>query len=308
MRILKIDLVNTHGAGIFCITTWMAAKLLKIPVVHTIQHTYAIKSMTENLTVKIPGLRHFLYSLVNTHIALCNYTKNEFINLWRIPPRKIYLNPVGVELREFKPFMETETKIKLKQELSIELDAPIIGIVARLSPVKGVHKAIHILPRIKEEIPNVKLVIIGDGSMRKEYEKLADNLHLRQNIIFTGFRSDIPQLMNIFDIYLQTTDSPLIGNTTLEAMATGKPIATIVQNKTEEAMARETLIEGYNGILIPLNHSEAATKLGRLLKDKQTLDKMGKASRKLAEEKFNLQLHVKNMERLYRDLICSSKK
>ncbi len=306
MRNLNIDLVNTHGAGIFCIAAWIAAKSLKIPVVHTIQHVYAVRSKTEDLTIKIPGLRHFLYSLVDIYIAFCVYMKNEFVNLWKIPPQKIYLNPLGVDLNKFKPL--PETKIKLRQELSIESDAPIIGVVARLSPVKGVHKGIRILSRIREEIPNVKLIIVGDGPMKGEYEKLVTDLNLRKNVVFTGFRNDIPHLMNIFDIYLQTTDAPLLGNTTLEAMAVGKPIVTIVQNKVEEAMARETVIEGYNGILIPLNHPEAVTRLIKLLKDKKTLDEMGKASRRLAEEKFDWNLHVENMEKLYMDLIYASRK
>lgn len=306
IKILNIDLVNTHSAGIFCITAWIAAKLLQIPVVHIIQHVYAVRSRTEDFMIKIPGIRHLLYSLVDRYVALSKYMKNEFIDLWKIPPQKIYLNPLGIDLNEFRPSIVN--RMKLKQELHIEPEAPIIGVVARLSPVKGVHKAINILPEVKKEIPNIKLIIVGDGPMRNKYEKLVSDLGLKQSVIFTGFRQDVPQLMDIFDIYLQTTNAPLMGNTTLEAMAVGKPIAIIVQNEAEEAMARETVIEGYNGVLIHLNHPEATIKLVRLLKDKETLDKMGNASRKLAEERFDLHLHVKNMERLYSDLIWSSKK
>jgi len=308
MKELKTDLVHTQGAGIFCIAAWIAAKLLRIPVVHTIQHTYAARSRTEDITIKTPGLRNFLYSLVDAHIAGCEYMKREFIGLWKIPPQRVYLDPIGIDLNQFKPLAETVAKKKLREELGIESDVLIIGVVARLCSVKGVHKAMSILPRVKKEIPKIKLVIVGDGPMRKDYEKLVDALDLRRNVLFTGLRTDVSQLMNMFDVYLQTTDAPLIGFTTLEAMATGKPLVTLVQNKEEEDMARETVVEGGNGILIPLGDQEAVTRLVKLLKNKRVLNEMGESSRKLAEQKFDLRLHIQNMESLYEDLICMSKK
>jgi glycosyltransferase involved in cell wall biosynthesis len=297
---IKIALVI--GIGGISIPGVIFLKLTGCKIITLIPFAYKVSFKPRYIYLKFALVRYFLYNLIDKFMSFCRFQTNEFINYWRIPRNKIFCNYLGIDTETFRP-MNEEMKSSLRSEFSLEPDTPILGIVARLYPVKGVHKAIEILPPIKKEIPNVKLFIVGDGPLRTVYERMVREKGLEDSVTFTGERHDIPKLMNLFDLYLQTTDCPLLGVSALEALATAKPIATFVRNEKEERMAQETVIEGVNGIILRLGSPEDVRKLIALLKDREKLKNMGYSSRKLAEEKFNFTSHIENLEKLFTKLV-----
>jgi glycosyltransferase involved in cell wall biosynthesis len=100
--------------------------------------------------LKFALVRYFLYNLIDKFMSFCRFQTDEIINYWRIPRNKIFCNYLGIDTETFRPINE-EMKSSLRSEFSLEPDTPILGVVARLYPVKGVHKAIEILPPIKRK-------------------------------------------------------------------------------------------------------------------------------------------------------------
>jgi glycosyltransferase involved in cell wall biosynthesis len=124
-------------------------------------------------------------------------------------------------------------------------DALVVSCVARLVPAKGQIYAIQALPELVQAIPNLKLVLIGDGGERDKLTQLADTLNVTQYIEMLGARTDVADLLAATDIYLQPSIKEGFCIAFLEAMATG--LACI----GTQTGAIPSMVENDSGILIP---------------------------------------------------------
>ncbi|MCK5534910.1 glycosyltransferase, partial [bacterium] len=130
--------------------------------------------------------------------------------------------------------------------------------------------------------------------------EVAKKLRITGNVVFTGERSDIPELLSVMDISVLSSLSEGFSNTILESMAAGKPVvATNVGGNPEVVSDNET------GILVPPANSQMLAKaMLYLLKNKELAQKMGEAGRKRIEEFFSLKRMTENTEKLY-DVLLS---
>ncbi len=110
----------------------------------------------------------------------------------------------------------------LRTEFGLRAEDFVVGSVARLEPVKGLAGLIEAFARA--DLPNARLVIVGDGSQRSDLERLAARVGAAGRIVFTGFRADARDLMSLFDLFVLNSDDEPYGLAILEAAGAGVPV------------------------------------------------------------------------------------
>jgi glycosyltransferase involved in cell wall biosynthesis len=147
--------------------------------------------------------------------------------------------------------------------------------------------------------PRSKLLIVGDGPLRKELEDLSKERGIRDNVIFAGFRSDIKEILSAVDLLVVPSLLEGFPMVTLEAMAMAKPIvATRIDGITEQ------ISDGVDGILVPPKDPSALTEaVIKVLNDQELARSMGMSARKKVEREFSIEKMVAETEEVYMSVL-----
>jgi glycosyltransferase involved in cell wall biosynthesis len=177
-------------------------------------------------------------------------------------------------------------------------DALVVSCVARLVPAKGQIYAIQALPELVQAIPNLKLVLIGDGGERDKLAQLADTLNITQHIVMLGARTDVSDLLAATDIYLQPSIKEGFCIAFLEAMATG-----LVCIGTQTG-AIPSMVINDSGILIPSADVPAIiSAVSRLAQDQPLRQQYAQAARATANMQFSPEKQARNTVAVYQSLV-----
>jgi len=129
----------------------------------------------------------------------------------------------------------------------------VVGFTGRFSEAKGLHVLIAAVALVLKDNPRIRLLLVGDGSLRRELEAQIQSLNLSSKVIITGLRSDIPQLLRAMDVFVMTSLWEGLSRSLAEAMFAKVPvIATDVGGTSDAVRPRET------GWLIEPNSPRAA--------------------------------------------------
>ena len=134
---------------------------------------------------------------------------------------------------------------EIKRELGIEADQMVVGTAGRMVPVKGYDQFLQSAKLILESEPQAVFVIAGDGPLLGELKGLASQMGISRRIIFTGFREDVVDIINCFDIFLISSQHEGIPMVVLEAMALGKTVVAF-----EVGGLKEIIEHGRSGLLV----------------------------------------------------------
>jgi len=184
-----------------------------------------------------------------------------------------------------------------------DADLWLVGTVGRMQAVKDPLNLARAFARAIERDPparaRLRLVMVGDGPLRPEVERLLTGAGLRELAWLPGERSDVPEIMRSLDCFVLPSLAEGISNTILEAMASALTvIATRVGGNAE------LVEEGLTGRLVPPADSEAlATRILDYLHHPDVLRRHGKAGRNRVERRFSLDRMVADYDRLYRRLL-----
>ena len=176
--------------------------------------------------------------------------------------------------------------------------------IGRLVFVKNLDVIISAFKDVVKKVPNAKLIVVGDGPMRDKWEKMVSELHLDQNIEFTGYISHekkIELLSKCSSLLLPSSFEPF-GLVLLEAFAMSKPVLV-----SDQRAFYEIVDEGVDGFILPTHDPHKwAEKIIYLLSNKTICQDMGNKGRLKVESKFNIDNVVNKMESLYTE-ICFKK-
>lgn len=141
-------------------------------------------------------------------------------------------------------------------------------------------------------------MIVGDGYLRSHLEKLAINLNISNNVIFSGHRTDIADILSCSDVAVLSSVREGFSITLLEYMAFGKPIVA-----TDVGGNREAIINGESGIIVPPKDPIAlAEGIMKFLKEKKLAEDFGKMAKERFKKKFTIQKMINETEKLYNSL------
>ncbi|MCX8191321.1 MAG: glycosyltransferase family 4 protein [Nitrososphaerales archaeon] len=156
-------------------------------------------------------------------ITVSEYMKNEVVRLYNLPLDKVHVISNGIDIKTFDVVVNRDA---VRARLGISPDERIILAVGRLTWQKGFDDLIKAFSKVLTIHPNSRLVIVGDGYMRGELEKLAWDLGVGKKVIFTGFIND-QELIEIFkssDVLVVSSRYEPFGIVALEGMVNGLPV------------------------------------------------------------------------------------
>lgn len=232
MRSWRIDVVHTRN---FTANTWGRVAALIAGVQRVIAHERGT-AWTETTLMRWVDRR--LYGITDVLLANSEAARLVLTAHVRVPPNRIRVVHNGVMMHPLQ-----FAKGKLRSELGLSPDTPIIGTVGRLDTPKGLPFLVDTIPRVLEKCPAVHFVIIGDGPLRPY---LAEAVAEWDQVHRLGFREDAPGLMYDFDVLLHPAIRESLGNVLMEAGLAGIPaVATAVDG------IPEVVVDGDTGVLIP---------------------------------------------------------
>lgn len=174
-----------------------------------------------------------------------------------------------------------------------------VGMVARMNAHYKNHAGfLRIAARIRQQMPNVEFLLVGDGPLRPEVERQARELGIADAVSFLGDRRDIPALHASMDVAVLTSDSESLSNVILEAMATGLPVVAFHGGGNPE------LVNEDRGVLAPAGDEEAfAAAVLKLLANPARREEAGRKALAFVRENFGLDRVRSRYEELYRILL-----
>jgi glycosyltransferase involved in cell wall biosynthesis len=198
----------------------------------------------------------------------------------------------GVDLDRYD---HQEPCCTLPEEYGMEPGSQIVGVVARLEPEKGHPTLLEAWPTVLREVPDVYLLIVGEGSRRDALEAQARELRIAHRVVFTGRRDDVPAVTAALDVAVLPSYREAQGMVILEAMALSRPV--IASNV---GGIPEMIEDGVTGLLVPPHDAVAlANAIVRLLKNHPLADTLGRAGHDMVHDRFCIELMVDAVASIY---------
>jgi len=175
----------------------------------------------------------------------------------------------------------------------------VVCSVARLHQIKGQDQLIRAAARIREHVPQVRILLVGDGPQRAQLERLAGREGVADVVTFLGARSDVPAILRAVDVVVQTTfgtGGP--GLAVLEAFAAERPVVGFAFGDLRDAVAG-------SGTALLVEHGDfagLALAIAGLLLDPDRARAMGRNGRALVEQRYDMQRVVDQLEEVYREV------
>lgn len=201
-----------------------------------------------------------------------------------IPAGRISRVPNGINASVLTPAERAAARQAVRDELGIPQGAPVIGAVGRLEPAKSIELLLAAVERLRKARPELRCVIAGTGSQEKELKILAQALGLDGQVVFTGFRADIPLLLAAIDIFALPSRTEGIPYALLEASSAGLPIVA-----SRVGGVPEIICDGKAGLLVEPGQVEVlAAALERLLREPALAEQLGARAAADTAAKFSL--------------------
>jgi len=214
----------------------------------------------------------------------------------------------GVDTRKFMPDERgPELRRKIRQELGIPADCTLVGTIRNVNRFKGLTYFIEAAGRIKSRVPSAKFVIVGrkldtDPGYWDHLQELTERLGLKQDVIFTGFREDVPAILAALDVFVLASIEESCPVALLEAMAMQVPVVA-----TDVGAVAEMVLHGRTGFVVPPGDPDAITEavMTCLHMPGERVRQMVEAARQTVEAEFAIDIIARQQERLYESIIAT---
>ncbi len=244
--------------------------------------------------------------LSNKIIAVSGLPRHVAVNINYAKTDKIIVIPNSVDIAFFHP---GKKGTKIRTEYSISSDTIIIGSIGRFIKSKGFEICLQVFAKVKIQYPKVKFLLCGYGEEEVFYRAVIKDLDIEDDVIFTGPRMDIDEIMAAIDIFLFTPfHSEGFGLVLIAAMAAGKPV--VATNIYSDPC--DIVLNNITGFLpfpeMPATDTGKTTidpfveKIKYLIENNEARGKLGFEGRRVAEEKYSTKIVMKQIEGIYEKL------
>jgi glycosyltransferase involved in cell wall biosynthesis len=232
----------------------------------------------------------------------------EAVRRWLIEqghaPGKIAVIRNGIDLSRFE---SVENRGRLHAELGVGAEAPLVAVVARLSPVKGIDDFVRAASVVATRVPEARFVLFGNRMSRGQYRRepeylyaekmhrLACELGIGSRVFFAGCRTDVTELLPELAVSVLPSHTEGLPNAVLESMAAGVPVVATNVGGVPELITHES-----TGLLVPPRDPGAlASAISRILSDRALAASLAAEAARTVKERFSLGRMVRETEDLY---------
>lgn len=214
-------------------------------------------------------------------VAISGPVRDHLLNDFHVEPSRVALIPNGIDLARFVIPSQTareETRRKFRVNAS-----PIVGIIARLSDVKGHADLIRAFKIVVGKFPNAKLLIVGEGPLEDDLRRIVDGLGLVKNVEFWKIVNLTADVLPLFDVFVMPSLQEGLGLAVLEAQAMGLPVVV-----TRVGGLPDIVEHNRTGILVDPQHpAELAEAICGFLANPAHAWDMGRAARIFVEKNYS---------------------
>jgi glycosyltransferase involved in cell wall biosynthesis len=212
-----------------------------------------------------------------------------------VDSKKICLIENGVSVDKFQKNIASES---IRDSLGIKKDVPVIGTVGALTKEKGHMYLLHAAQKVNRIFPEAVFLFVGDGRERKNLEKTASYLNVKDSVIFAGMRKDVPEMLSIFDVFVLPSLNEGLPMALLEAQAARVPVvATCV------GAIPDVLEDRVTGMLIPPKDPQAiAEAIIKILSDKKFASEIAQKGFERVRENFSSEKMASKYITIYKEL------
>jgi len=294
LRRNNVELMNAHGYP----DHFLCAVARKITGVRAL-----VRTKHNHVPLKGGALSRYLYGTLTSRIVAISEHIREVMIQSGLKPEQVTTISTAINLSQFAPRAKDQNLLK---ELNFPAGCAIIGIVARLTERKGFKNLFEAVKILADQGRTIRCLVVGGGASSEKIAALknhAATLGISDNILLTGRRSDIPEILSLLDVFILPSLAEGLGRSMLEAMAAGKPIVASAVGGIPEAIE-----DGKSGLLVPPDDSRAlAQAIALLLDNPEKAQDLGRASRTRAELLFDQDKMIDSISALYEELLNNSR-
>jgi glycosyltransferase involved in cell wall biosynthesis len=291
-RDLRPDLLHLHGSRAGLVGTLAAVRAGIRPIVYT-AHAFAFKRrLSPPLRWLVLQADRFTCCVADRIICLTAADRQAAI-AHGLGAARYAVIPNGVAVSAFTGHTTR------RAEFGFDSDVPVIGMVARLVPDKDPAHFVAVAADVCRVIPEARFLLVGDGPLRPEVDRAARQTGIRERLVMTGFRQDIPELLATMDVVVLTSQWEAMPMALLEAMAAGRPVVA----PALPGLA-EVIVDGATGYLVAGDKPDLATAIVALIRDPGRRRAMGQRARQRVQERFDVGRMVEATARVYQEALA----
>jgi glycosyltransferase involved in cell wall biosynthesis len=297
IRRFRPDIVETHTAKAGVIGR-VAAAICRVPVIIHVYHGHVLHGYFSPAPTRVfVEVERRLARHSSCLLAVSDQVRSDLLALGVGTKNRFEVMPLGLDLERFRS-VDTR-RGELRAELGLGA-VPLIGIVARLAPVKAHDVFLRAAAALRERMPDVHFVVVGDGELRASLEALASELGLGGCLTFLGWRSDIERVYADLDLVVLSSRNEGSPIALIEAMASGRNVVA-----TAAGGVPDVVRHGETGLLVtPDDPAALAASMEELLRaDSGRRAAMAAAARDDAFGRFGIDRLLADIDRLYTTLL-----
>jgi glycosyltransferase involved in cell wall biosynthesis len=294
MESFRPHVVHTHTAKAGFVGRW-AAHRAGVPVIVHTYHGHVLRGYFGTARSRFfTMLERKAAGWSRQIIALSESLRDELVQQYRIAPReKFTVMPLGLDL---EPFLSVRHGSgEFRRELRIPPDAPLIGMVGRLAPVKNPAAFLSAAEIVRRSAPSAHFVMVGDGELRAALEAQARQLNLEESLHITGWKRDLRPVYADLDLLVLCSRNEGTPVALIEALAAGCPVVA-----TPEGGIPEILEHGRWGRLTSADPPHLARSILDALEHPLDLEPV----RQILRERHDPARHLRALDALYRRLLA----
>lgn len=299
LRELRPDVVHTHSskAGIL---GRAAAWAERVPaVIHTVHglpfHQRQPKWVYRTYVALERWAARRCHKILGVTQAMLDTFRDHGIG----EPAQYEMVPSGVEVGAFSP--APEARARVRRELGIPPDAPVVGLLGRLDPLKGQDDLLDIFPELLPAYPELRLLFVGGGWHRQKLDARLAGRPWRDRVLFTGLvpPAQVPGYLAAMDIDTLPSYQEGQPRTLVQALLCGRPIVGY-----DAGGIGEICLDGVTGRLVPVGDRAALRDaLAQLIANPDERTRLAEAGRRHALERFDLRLMIRRLDAIYRQTL-----
>lgn len=279
----KIQIIHSQ-TRVTQLLGWLLSKFTKIPYISTCHGFFK------------PKFSRKLFGCWGRRvIAISESVKKHLLEDFDVKEDKIKLIYHGIDLNNSESINH---RSQIKEKLGLKRERTI-GIVARLSEVKGQRELIYAFKLVREEYPDVQLLIVGEGKIKPQLLDLVSELKIREDVLFLPPISDTSEILGAFDVFCSPSLKEGLGLSLMEAMGYGIPV---IASKT--GGITDLIEDGKTGLLVEIQDIKGlALAILRLLRDRRLAEDIRRNAKEFIRENFSSEKMVAQTIEVYKECL-----